>query len=87
MNFSISTDVLLHNLLVSQKALSTKTPAPYLQGIKIEVTQNEVILITSNSDIAIKISIKDESLNVDSVGEALIPGKVFVDFILCSVVF
>ena len=81
MNFSISTDVLLQNLLVSQKALSTKTPAPYLQGIKLEVNQNEVILITSNSDIAIKITIKDESLNVDSVGEALIPGKVFVDFI------
>ncbi len=81
MNFSINTDVLLNNLLVSQKALSTKTPAPYLQGIKIEVHQNELIMITSNSDIAIKIRIKDESLNVDSIGEALIPGKVFVDFI------
>ncbi len=81
MNFSINTDVLLNNLLVSQKALSTKTPAPYLQGIKIEVHQNELIMITSNSDIAIKIKIKDESLNVDSIGEALIPGKVFVDFI------
>jgi DNA polymerase-3 subunit beta len=81
MNFSINTDVLLSNLLVSQKALSTKTPAPYLQGIKLEVSQNEIILITSNSDIAIKISIKDDSLNVTKTGEALIPGKVFVDFI------
>lgn len=81
MNFSINTDVLLNNLLVSQKALSTKTPAPYLQGIKLEVHQNDIVLITSNSDIAIKITIKDESLNVDTVGEVLIPGKVFVDFI------
>ncbi len=81
MNFSINKDVLLSNLLVSQKALSTKTPAPYLQGIKLEVYQNEIKLITSNSDIAIKISIKDESLEVDQTGEALIPGKVFVDFI------
>ncbi|MBI9009268.1 MAG: DNA polymerase III subunit beta [Tenericutes bacterium] len=81
MNFSINTDVLLNNLLVSQKALSTKTPAPYLQGIKLEVSQNEIILITSNSDIAIKISIKDDSLSVEQTGEALIPGKVFVDFI------
>jgi len=81
MNFSINTDVLLSNLLISQKALSTKTPAPYLQGIKLEVYQKEIILITSNSDIAIKIAIKDESLNVDQVGEVLIPGKVFVDFI------
>lgn len=81
MNFSINTDVLLNNLLVSQKALSTKTPAPYLQGIKLEVYQNELVLITSNSDIAIKLSIKDESLNVEKTGEALIPGRVFVDFI------
>ncbi len=81
MNFSINKDVLLNNLLVSQKALSTKTPAPYLQGIKLEVYQNELILITSNSDITIKISIKDESLNVEGTGEVLIPGRVFVDFI------
>ena len=81
MNFSINTDVLLNNLLVSQKALSTKTPAPYLQGIKLEVSQNEIVLVTSNSDISIKISIRDDSLNVEQPGEALIPGKVFVDFI------
>ena len=81
MNFSINTDVLLNNLLVSQKALSTKTPAPYLQGIKLEVSQNEIVLVTSNSDISIKISIRDDSLKVELPGEALIPGKVFVDFI------
>jgi DNA polymerase III subunit beta len=81
MNFSIQTDVLLNNLLISQKALSTKTPAPYLQGIKLEVYDKELVLVTSNSDISIKITIKDESLKVETTGEALIPGKVFVDFI------
>lgn len=81
MNFSIQTDVLLNNLLISQKALSTKTPAPYLQGIKLEVNENELVLLTSNSDISIKLSIKDESLNVENTGEILIPGRVFVDFI------
>jgi DNA polymerase-3 subunit beta len=81
MNFSIQTEVLLNNLLISQKALSTKTPAPYLQGIKMEVYENELVLLTSNSDISIKLSIKDESLNVENTGEILIPGRVFVDFI------
>lgn len=81
MNFSIQTEVLLNNLLISQKALSTKTPAPYLQGIKMEVYENELVLLTSNSDISIKLSIKDESLNVENTGELLIPGRVFVDFI------
>ncbi len=79
MNFTIAKDVILNNLLISQKALSTKTPAPYLQGIKLEVYQKELILITSNSDISIKISIKDESLHVEEVGQILVPGKYFVE--------
>jgi len=81
MNFSINSNVLLNNLMISQKALSTKTPAPYLQGIKLEVYENEMIMLTSNSDISIKISIKDESLNIEDEGEILIPGKIFVEFI------
>lgn len=81
MNFTIGKEIMLNNLLVSQKALSTKTPAPYLQGIKLEVFQNEIVLITSNADIAIKLSIKDESLNVETTGSALIPGKYFVEII------
>jgi len=81
MNFTIAKEVLLNHLLISQKALSTKTPAPYLQGIKLEVYQSELILITSNSDISIKISIKDESLKVEDTGEILIPGKYFVEII------
>lgn len=81
MNFSINTDVLLNNLMISQKALSNKTPAPYLQGIKLEVYDNEMVMLTSNSDISIKISIKDESLNIEDEGEILIPGKIFVEFV------
>jgi len=81
MNFTINKEVLLNNLLVAQKALSTKTPAPYLQGIKLEVYQNELIMVTSNSDISIKLSLRDESLHVETVGEVLIPGKYFVELI------
>jgi len=81
MNFSINKDVLLNHLMISQKALSNKTPAPYLQGIKLEVYDNEMVMLTSNSDISIRISVKDESLNIDDEGEILIPGKIFVEFI------
>ncbi|MGD9909516.1 MAG: DNA polymerase III subunit beta [Candidatus Izemoplasmatales bacterium] len=81
MNFSILTEVLLNNLLIAQKALSTRTPAPYLQGIKLEVYPKEIVMITSNADISIKLSIKDESLEVNTTGEVLIPGKFFVDII------
>ncbi|MBU0997526.1 MAG: DNA polymerase III subunit beta [Firmicutes bacterium] len=81
MNFSILTEVLLNNLLIAQKALSTRTPAPYLQGIKLEVYPKKIVMITSNSDISIKLSIKDESLEVQSTGDILIPGKFFVDIV------
>ncbi|MCK7486667.1 MAG: DNA polymerase III subunit beta [Bacillus subtilis] len=81
MNFSIAKEVILNQLLISQKALSTKTPAPYLQGVKLEVYANELVLVTSNSDISIKISIKDESLKVEEPGQILIPGKYFVEII------
>jgi DNA polymerase-3 subunit beta len=81
MNFTINKEIMLNHLLIAQKALSAKTPAPYLQGIKLEVYQNELIMITSNSEISIKLSLKDESLVVEETGEVLIPGKYFVEII------
>ncbi|MFA6649580.1 MAG: hypothetical protein WCS48_05800, partial [Candidatus Izemoplasmatales bacterium] len=81
MKFTINKEVILNQLLIVQKALSTKTPAPYLQGIKLEVYQNELIMITSNSEISIKLSLKDDSLVVEETGEVLIPGKYFVEII------
>jgi len=81
MNFQINKDVLLNNLIVAQKALSNKTPNPALQGIKIEVFKDHLVIITSNSDIAIKLNVKDASLNVKEEGSALIPGKYFIEII------
>ena len=81
MNFQINKDTLLNNLIIAQKALSNKTPNPALQGIKLEVFKDHLIITTSNSDIAIKLEVKDPSLNVNSEGKVLIPGKYFVEII------
>ena len=81
MNFQINKDTLLNNLIVAQKALSNKTPNPALQGIKLEVFKDHLVITTSNSDIAIKLEIKDQSLNVTSEGTVLIPGKYFIEII------
>jgi DNA polymerase-3 subunit beta len=81
MNFQINKNVLLNNLLIAQKALSNKTPNPALQGIKLDVLEDELIVTTSNSDIAIKLSIKDSSLDVESTGSLLIPGKYFIEIV------
>lgn len=81
MNFQINKDTLLNNLITAQKALSNKTPNPALQGIKLEVFTDHLVITTSNSDIAIKVEVKDPSLNVKSEGAVLIPGKYFIEII------
>ncbi|MCF7926911.1 MAG: DNA polymerase III subunit beta [Candidatus Izimaplasma sp.] len=81
MNFQINKDALLKNLIIAQKALSNKTPNPALKGIKMDVTEDKIVITTSNSDIAIKLEVKDSSLNVESGGSMLIPGKYFIQII------
>lgn len=81
MNFQINKDTLLNNLIIAQKALSNKTPNPALQGIKLDVNKDHLVITTSNSDIAIKLTVKDPSLDVSSEGSALIPGKYFIEII------
>ena len=81
MNFSINKDTLLNNLIVAQKALSNKTPNPALQGIKLDVLEDHLIITTSNSDIAIKLTVKDPSLSIQSKGSILIPGKYFIEIV------
>ncbi len=81
MNFQINKDILLNNLIIAQKALSNKTPNPALQGIKLDVLDDYLVITTSNSDIAIKVVIKDPSLSIKKQGSVLIPGKYFVEII------
>ncbi len=81
MRFKINKDKLLYHLLIAQKALSTKTPNPALQGIKIDVEDDQLVMTTSNSDISIKVMLEDGSLDVESTGSTLIPGKYFIEII------
>jgi DNA polymerase-3 subunit beta len=81
MRFEINKDKLLYHLIVSQKALSNKTPNPALQGIKLDVLKDSLVLTTSNSDISIKITLEDSSLNIEETGSILIPGKYFIEII------
>ncbi len=81
MNFQINKDILLNNLIIAQKALSNKTPNPALQGIKLDILEDQIIITTSNSDIAIKLTIKDSSLEIKEQGSVLIPGKYFIEII------
>jgi len=81
MRIQVSKDKLLYHLLIAQKALSTKTPNPALQGIKLDVDEKGLVLTTSNSDISIKIFVEDESLEVEEKGSVLVPGKYFIEIV------
>jgi len=81
MRFEISKDKLLYHLLIAQKALSTKTPNPALQGVKIDVEKERIVLTTSNSDISIKVLLEDSSLEIEETGSVLVPGKYFIEIV------
>lgn len=81
MRFEINKDTFLYHLLIAQKALSTKTPNPALQGIKLDVEEEQVVITTSNSDISIKIELKDSSLEVEKTGSVLVPGKYLLEIV------
>ena len=81
MRFEINKDTFLYHLLIAQKALSTKTPNPALQGIKLDVEEDQVVITTSNSDISIKIELKDSSLEVEETGSVLVPGKYLLEIV------
>lgn len=81
MIFSINRNVLLDNLLAIQRGLPNKTPLPILNAIKFVVNEDHLILTTSNSDLAIELTIEDKSLKVKQTGKAAIPGRFLIEII------
>ena len=68
MNFSIDRDILLENLNQISRGLPVKTAMPVLNGIKMELTEDDLYLTSSNTDISIQVIINDASLEVRETG-------------------
>ncbi len=81
MHIKVNKDRLLYHLLIAQKALSSKTPNPALQGIKIDVEGSSLAITTSNSDISIKVLMEGNGLEVEKEGSVLVPGKYFIEIV------
>jgi len=81
MNFSISRDLLLDNLLIMQRGLPLRTSLPILTTIKFDVREDHIVLTSSNTDIAIQTLIDDEDLSISKSGLLTIPGKFLIDII------
>ena len=81
MNFSIEREILLENLNVISRGLPNKTPMPILTGIKLHLTETDLFMTSSNTDISVQVNISDSSLQISKPGKAVVPGKFFIEII------
>lgn len=77
----IDRDILIENLNIIARGLPSKSPMPILMGILIEVTETDVFMTSSNTDLSVEVVISDASLNVSKTGKTIVPGKFFIDIV------
>ncbi|MDF0068789.1 DNA polymerase III subunit beta [Staphylococcus pseudintermedius] len=86
MEFSIQRDYFITQLNDTLKAISPRATLPILTGIKIDATNEGIVLTGSDSEISIEITIpnqvdRQEIINVVEPGSVVLPGRFFVDII------
>ena len=81
MNITIDREVLLENLNIISRGLPSKSPMPILTGIKFYVTENDLFMASSNTDISVEVTITDSSLQITEAGSTVVPGRLFIDII------
>jgi len=70
MNFKIAKKEFLDALSLSSRAISSTTPLPSLSGIKISVSENSLVLVSSDSNISIRTAINNNDRNALIINEA-----------------
>ena len=81
MNFKVNKKEFLEALNISSRAISPTTPLPSLTGIKLVVEENNIVLISSDSNISIKVTINGESLEVKETGEIVLDSKYILEIV------
>lgn len=86
MEFSIQRDYFITQLNDTLKAISPRATLPILTGIKIDATNEGIVLTGSDSEISIEITIPNqvdgqEIINVVEPGSVVLLGRFFVDII------
>ncbi|MEJ7542183.1 DNA polymerase III subunit beta [Staphylococcus intermedius] len=86
MEFSIQRDYFITQLNDTLKAISPRATLPILTGIKIDATNEGIVLTGSDSEISIEITIPNQVdgqdiINVVEPGSVVLPGRFFVDII------
>ncbi len=79
MKFQVSTDTFAKALSVVSKGISTRTTLPVLSGVLLDLEDNKLTLIGSNTEVALKVQI---SVLGDQEGSVLVPARLLTDFVL-----
>ena len=61
MKLTIDREIFLQNLNVISRGLPLKSPLPILTCIKMDVTESDIYLTSSNADISVEAIISDSS--------------------------
>ena len=72
MKFKIAKKDFIDVLSLSSRAISSTTPLPSLSGIKISVSDNSLVLVSSDSNISIRTAVNNNdsaALIIEETGE------------------
>lgn len=82
MKFTVNRNLFVDNLNNVMHAISSRATIPILSGIKLNLTEDELILTGSDTDISIEIHIPvSEDLTVESIGSVVLPARFFSEII------
>lgn len=82
MKFTVNRNLFIDNLNNVMHAISSRTAIPILSGIKLNLSENELLLTGSDTEISIEIRIPvSEDLRVDSPGSIVLPARFFSEII------
>ncbi|MCR4898695.1 MAG: DNA polymerase III subunit beta [Acholeplasmatales bacterium] len=75
MKLTIDREIFLQNLNVISRGLPLKSPLPILTCIKMDVTESDIYLTSSNADISVEAIISDSSLKIEQQGSICVDGQ------------
>lgn len=82
MQFTINRNLFLENLNNVMRAISSRTTIPILSGIKLNISEQELTLTGSDTNISIQIEIPvNDDLHVQSTGAIVLPARFFSEIV------
>lgn len=82
MQFTINRNLFLENLNNVMRAISSRATIPILSGIKLSLSEQELTLTGSDTNISIQIEIPvNDDLHIQSTGAIVLPARFFSEIV------